>query len=41
MRLNVGSTLGAIELLRISSDLDATLRIKAYGGYTGKEERMT
>src|SRR5690554_4725977 len=37
MRLNVGSTLGAIELLRISSDLDATLRIKAYGGYTGKE----
>lgn len=37
MRLKVGSALNAIELLRISSDLDATLRIKAYGGYTGKE----
>ena len=37
MRLKVGSSLGAIELLRISSDLDATLRLKAYGGYTGKE----
>lgn len=37
MRLKVGSSLNAIELLRISSDLDATLRIKAYGGYTGKE----
>lgn len=37
MRLKVGSALGAVELLRISSDLDATLRIKAYGGYTGKE----
>jgi DNA mismatch repair protein MutS2 len=37
MRLKVGSALGGIELLRISSDLDATLRIKAYGGYTGKE----
>lgn len=37
MRLKVGSSLSAIELLRISSDLDATLRIKAYGGYTGKE----
>lgn len=37
MRLKVGSSLGAVELLRISSDLDATLRIKAYGGYTGKE----
>lgn len=37
MRLKVGSSLGAIELLRISSDLDATLRIKAYGGYTGKD----
>lgn len=37
MRLKVGSSLGAVELLHISSDLDATLRIKAYGGYTGKE----
>ncbi|MDF2843540.1 MAG: mutS2 [Herbinix sp.] len=37
MRLKVGSSLGGIELLRISSDLDATLRLKAYGGYTGKE----
>ena len=37
MRLNVGSSLGAGELLQISSDLDATLRLKAYGGYTGKE----
>ena len=37
MRLKVSSTLGIVELLRISSDLDATLRIKAYGGYTGKE----
>ncbi len=38
MRLKVSSTLGIVELLRISSDLDATLRIKAYGGYTGKED---
>lgn len=38
IRLKVGSALSAIELLRISSDLDATLRIKAYGGYTGKED---
>jgi DNA mismatch repair protein MutS2 len=37
MRLKVGSSLGAVELLRISSDLDATLRLKAYGGYTGKD----
>ncbi len=37
MRLKVGSSLGAGELLHISSDLDATLRVKAYGGYTGKE----
>lgn len=37
MRLKVGSTLGAVELLHISSDLDAALRIKAYGGYTGKD----
>lgn len=38
MRLKVGSSLGAVELLRISSVLDATLRIKAYGGCTGKDE---
>lgn len=38
MRLRIGSALGAVELLRISSDLDATLRIKAYGGYTGKDD---
>ncbi|MGB8453411.1 MAG: endonuclease MutS2 [Anaerocolumna sp.] len=31
MRLEIGSTLGAGELLHISSVLDATLRIKAYG----------
>jgi DNA mismatch repair protein MutS2 len=37
MRLKIGSTLGAVELLHISSDLDATLRLKAYGGYTGKD----
>jgi DNA mismatch repair protein MutS2 len=37
MRLKVGSSLSAIELLHISSDLDAVLRIKAFGGYTGKE----
>ena len=37
MRLKVGSSLSAVELLHISSDLDATLRLKAYGGYTGKE----
>lgn len=30
-RLEIGSTLGAAELLHISSLLDATLRIKAYG----------
>src|SRR5690349_9062793 len=35
MRLKVGSNLNAAELLHISSDLDATLRLKAYGGYTG------
>lgn len=38
MRLKVGSSLGAGELLHISSDLDASLRIKAYGGYTGKDD---
>ncbi len=37
MRLGIGSTLGAAELLHISSDLDSTLRVKAYGGYTGKD----
>lgn len=37
IRLKVGSSLNAIELLRVSSDLDATLRIKAYGGYSGKD----
>ncbi|MDF2541893.1 MAG: mutS2 [Herbinix sp.] len=37
MRLKIGSSLGAGELLHLSSDLDATLRIKAYGGYTGKD----
>lgn len=36
-RLKLGSSLNAVELLRISSDLDAVLRLKAYGGYTGKE----
>ncbi|NLK28328.1 MAG: endonuclease MutS2 [Clostridiales bacterium] len=37
MRLKVGSSLSAVELLRISSDLDAVLRVKAFGGYTGKD----
>ena len=37
MRLKIGSSLNATELLHISSDLDATLRLKAYGGYTGKD----
>jgi len=37
MRLKVGSALNAAELLHISSDLDASLRVKAYGGYTGKD----
>ncbi len=37
MRLKVGSSLTAAELLHISSDLEATLRLKAYGGYTGKD----
>ncbi len=40
MRLKIGSTLGAVELLHISSDLDAALRIKAYGGYTGKDNEV-
>ncbi len=37
LRLKVGSALSAVELLHISSDLDAVLRLKAYGGYTGKD----
>lgn len=37
LRLRVGSALSAAELLHISSDLDAVLRLKAYGGYTGKD----
>ncbi len=42
MRLKIASSLSAAELLHISSDLDAVLRIKAYGGYTGKDsETMT
>ena len=40
MRLKIGSTLSAAELLHISSDLDAALRIKAYGGYTGKDNEV-
>ncbi|HHT97672.1 MAG TPA: endonuclease MutS2 [Clostridiales bacterium] len=35
MRLKVESPLNTKELLQISSNLDATLRIKAYGGYSG------
>lgn len=37
-RLEVGSTLGAVELLHLSSNLDATLRIKAYGRNEAMEE---
>ena len=37
MRLEVGSSLSAAELLHISSDLDASLRLKAYGGYSGSD----
>lgn len=40
MRLKIGSSLSAVELLHISSDLDATLRLKAYGGYTGKDSEV-
>lgn len=36
-RLEVGSTLGAGELLHISSVLDATLRVKAYGARDTEE----
>ena len=38
MRLEIGSSLGAGELLHISSTLDATLRVKAYGGYSSGDE---
>lgn len=37
-RLEVGSTLSAVELLHISSNLDATLRIKSYGRTEATEE---
>ncbi len=37
-RLEVGSTLGAGELLHISSNLDATLRIKSYGRNEATED---
>ncbi len=40
MRLKIGSVLNAVELLHISSDLEATLRVKAYGGYTGKDNEI-
>lgn len=40
MRLKIGSALNATELLHISSDLDAALRLKAYGGYTGKDNEL-
>lgn len=36
-RLEIGSTLGAGELLHISSLLDATLRVKAYGSRDNEE----
>jgi len=39
-RLEVGSTLGAAELLHISSNLDATLRVKGYGRTESQEEIM-
>lgn len=39
-RLEVGSTLGAAELLHISSNLDATLRVKGYGRTESQEEVM-
>ncbi len=38
MRLDVGASLGIEELLRISSLLDATLRVKAYSRADDKEE---
>lgn len=39
-RLEVGSTLGAVDLLHISSNLDATLRIKSYGRTEAIEEQQ-
>ena len=39
-RLEIGSTLGALELLHISSNLEATLRVKSYGR-TDSEEVTT
>lgn len=38
MRLNVGSSLNAAELLQISSLLNAALRVKAYGRNDGAQE---
>lgn len=37
-RMKIGSFLNIIDLLHISSILDATLRIKSYGGYTGESD---
>lgn len=39
-RLEVGSTLSAVELLHISSNLDATLRIKGYGRNEAEEAQI-
>ncbi len=38
LRLKVGSALGIVELLHISSILDATARVKAYGRCTNKDD---
>mgnify|MGYP001031225863 CR=1 FL=1 len=38
MRLEIGSSLGIWELLNINSLLDTCLKVKAYGGYSGKTE---
>jgi DNA mismatch repair protein MutS2 len=38
-RLQIGSTLGAGELLHISSGLDATLRVKSYGNKDSEEAK--
>lgn len=38
-RLEVGSTLSAVELLHISSNLDATLRVKSYGRNEAEESQ--
>lgn len=40
-RLEVGSTLGAVELLRISSLLSATLRVKGYGNVEEFEDILS